>query len=53
MNSQLVTTGYPWVVVPVERRDEYMASLEKASVEEDIEPFCAGLKFRNCHGKGN
>ena len=39
MNSQLVTGGYPWVVVPVERRDEYMASLEKASVEEDIEPF--------------
>ena len=39
MNSQLVTGGYPWIVVPVERRDEYMASLEKASVEEDIEPF--------------
>jgi Fic family protein len=39
MNSQLVTGGYPWIVVPVDRRDEYMASLEKASVEEDIEPF--------------
>lgn len=39
MNSQLVTGGYPWIVVPVERRDGYMASLEKASVEEDIEPF--------------
>ena len=39
MNSQLVTCGYPWIVVPVERREEYMASLEKASVEEDIEPF--------------
>ena len=39
MNSQLVTGGYPWIVVPVERRDEYMASLEKASVEEEIEPF--------------
>lgn len=39
MNSQLVTGGYPWIVVPVERRDEYMASLEKASVEEDIESF--------------
>lgn len=39
MNSQLVTGGYPWVVVPVERRDEYIGSLEKASVEEDIEPF--------------
>ena len=39
MNSQLVTGGYPWIVIPVERRDEYMASLEKASVEEEIEPF--------------
>jgi len=39
MNSQLVTGGYPWIVVPVERREEYMAALEKASVEEDIEPF--------------
>ncbi len=39
MNSQLVTAGYPWVVIPVERRDEYMVSLEKASVEEEIEPF--------------
>lgn len=33
MNIQLVTAGYPWVVVPVERREEYMSALEKASVE--------------------
>ena len=39
MNSQLVTGGYPWIVVPVERREEYMSALEKASVEENIEPF--------------
>lgn len=39
MNSQLVTAGYPWVIVPVERRQEYMAALEQASVEEDIEAF--------------
>ena len=39
MNSQLVTAGYPWVVVPVERRQEYMAALEQASVEENIEGF--------------
>ena len=39
MNSQLVTTGYLWVVIPVERREEYMAALEKASVGEDVEPF--------------
>ena len=39
MNSQLVTAGYPWVVVPVERRQEYMSALEQASVEENIEGF--------------
>ena len=39
MNSQLVTAGYPWVVVPVERRDKYMSALEMASVEENVEPF--------------
>ena len=39
MNSQLVTAGYPWVVIPVERREEYMSALEKASVEGDVEEF--------------
>jgi hypothetical protein len=39
MNSQLVTAGYPWVVIPVERREEYMSALEKASVEGDVEGF--------------
>lgn len=39
MNSQLVTSGYPWVVVPIERRQEYMEALEQASVGEDIEAF--------------
>ncbi len=39
MNGQLVTAGYPWVVIPVERREEYMSALEKASVEGDVEEF--------------
>jgi|GEM_PF-6549545 len=39
MNGQLVTAGYPWVVIPVEHREEYMAALEKASVEGDVEGF--------------
>ena len=39
MNSQLVTAGYPWVVISVEHRDEYIAALEKASLEEDNEGF--------------
>ena len=39
MNSQLVTAGYPWVVVPMSRRQEYMEALEQASVGENIEAF--------------
>lgn len=30
-HSRLVTAGYPWVVIPVERREAYMAVLEKTS----------------------
>ena len=41
MNSQLVTGGYPWVVVPLERREQYMKALEKASVEEEIDDFAS------------
>lgn len=40
MNSQLVTDGFDWVVIPVEKRDEYMKTLEKASVDDDITDFC-------------
>jgi Fic family protein len=29
----------PWTVVPLERRDAYMAALEEASVRQNIEPF--------------
>lgn len=39
MNMLLCSSGYSWIVVPVERREEYMQSLEKASVEEDIRDF--------------
>ncbi len=46
MNVMLASGGYPWTIVPLDRRDEYMASLEAASVSQDIRPFCqlvAGL----------
>jgi Fic family protein len=39
MNVMLASGGYPWTVIPVEERDNYMQTLEKASVEEDIEPL--------------
>ena len=39
MNLMLASGGYPWTVVPVERRAEYMQVLETASVKHDIVPF--------------
>lgn len=39
MNNMLASGGYDWMIVPVERRDEYMVALEKASVAGDIVPF--------------
>ncbi len=43
MNVMLASGGYPWTVVPVDRRDHYMAALEQASVEGDIAPFARFL----------
>ncbi|PCI60891.1 MAG: cell filamentation protein Fic [Gammaproteobacteria bacterium] len=39
MNLMMASGGFSWTVVPVERREEYMQSLEAASVKEDIVPF--------------
>lgn len=49
MNLMLASGGYPWTVIPVTRRDEYMAALEDASVRRNITPFAkfiAGLVKR-------
>ena len=39
MNVMLAAGGHPWTVIPIEKRDDYMAALENGSVEQDIEPF--------------
>lgn len=39
MNSMLISGGYNWIVVPVEKRQQYMQALEEASVKEDITSF--------------
>jgi Fic family protein len=44
MNVMLAAGGYPWTVIPLERRNDYMAALERASVQEDIVPFTMFLK---------
>ena len=58
VNVMLAAGGYPWTVIPVERRDGYMAGLEDASVHQDIGPFTdflaelvrIGLKGRSVAG---
>lgn len=53
MNLMMAAGGYPWTVVPLEGRREYMAALEAASVSEDIGPFAAllgGLVRRSMAG---
>jgi Fic family protein len=39
MNIMLAAGGYPWTVIPLDRRDLYIDALEKGSVEQDIVPF--------------
>ncbi|WP_413736006.1 Fic family protein [Sodalis sp. RH21] len=39
MNLMLASGGYPWTVIPVNRRTDYMTALEDASVKQDIIPF--------------
>jgi hypothetical protein len=39
MNVMLASGGYPWTVIPLKTRNDYMAALEEASVRKNIEPF--------------
>lgn len=43
MNVMLAAGGYPWTIVPVERRNDYMTALESASTESNISPFASFL----------
>ncbi|MEQ9569413.1 MAG: Fic family protein [Longimicrobiales bacterium] len=47
MNAMLASGGYPWTVIRVEDRDEYMAALETASVEQRIEAFAGWWRTRS------
>ncbi len=39
MNAMMASGGYPWTVIELERRSEYMAALDEASSRENIAPF--------------
>jgi hypothetical protein len=49
MNTMLASGGYPWTIVRVTTRDEYMNALEEASVKGNIQPFAELIG--NCVGK--
>ena len=39
MNVMLAEGGFPWTIIPVDLRSQYMLALEKASVDQDIKAF--------------
>jgi len=39
MNVMLASGGFHWTIIPLERRNEYMSALEKASVDQNINDF--------------
>ncbi len=43
MNALLAGGGYPWTVIRVDDRADYLAALEAASVDGDIQPFARFL----------
>lgn len=54
MNVMLASGGYPWTIIPLEKRDTYMAALEEASVKQNIGPFVdflGGLVVEGLQGK--
>ncbi len=45
MNAMLASGGYPWTVIPVEKRQTYMQALEQASLNQDISEFAAFIAW--------
>jgi hypothetical protein len=45
MNAMLASGGYPWTIVRLEIRTDYLGTLEQASVHGNIEPFVRLLGF--------
>lgn len=39
MNTLLAAGGYPWTIIQVDDREEYLATLEAASTASDVRPF--------------
>lgn len=44
MNVMLASGGYPWTIIRLKRRKQYMAALEDASVRGKIESLAKFVK---------
>jgi Fic family protein len=46
MNTMLASGGYPWTVIRVEDRDAYLAALDHASIDMNVDPFARFIAQR-------
>src|SRR5437588_162862 len=46
MNAMLASGGYPWAVIRVRDRNDYLKALDSASIDIDINPFSALIAKR-------
>jgi fido (protein-threonine AMPylation protein) len=46
MNVMLASGGYPWTVIRLRDRKNYLSALDQASIEGDLKPFTALLSQR-------
>ena len=46
MNAMLASGGYPWTVIRVDDRDEYLQTLDEASIHGNIGPFADFIAAR-------
>jgi hypothetical protein len=46
MNVLLASGGYPWTVVRVEDRTEYLKALDRASIDVNARPFASFIAER-------
>lgn len=51
LNLMLISGGFNWTIIRVERRKEYMSALEMASTKEEIEPFTKFILEEVLHWK--
>lgn len=49
MNVMLAYGHYPWTIIPVELRNDYMSTLEDASVNKNIKPFAKFVSNQIVH----